>query len=417
MESIHYSKRAVKGEWLLILMPLIYSVGFVYSDSLHGMGKIISFFSAILFIFGYYAIRYKSSKSVSTDCAYLLAFYLVLSLILSLTVDYDSIRGIFLNPAFILPYLCVLLSTKKYDYNMPKIIIKGIEISAILFIIFSFINFRAFLNGYTGRDAILFLRDSSISFDSVSKNFAACVGLGLLLAQFLKPRTLIILLCAFAINLLMAVFLGRRNIIFTNCLYLIASCYLYARYAKIPRALKYCIILAGVLATVYGAINFTSFLQNSENPLFKTLNERMDIDSRGSVIEYYDEDMNSNPLNWIIGKGIDSKYYCPGVEETSYRRTVEAGWRQIIMKVGVIGFVLYLLILLPAVFKKKRNLLTKACAIYILIGLIELYPAGVPSFYLQYILLWIVASICYNSKFASLSDQLVKSEILANKKL
>lgn len=404
MESHCYTKRVINGERLLILMPLIYSAGFVYSESLYGLGKIISFFSVILFIIGYSIIKYKLPRSISTDCANLLAIYSILSLIFSLTIDYDSLRDIFLNPAFILPYLCVLLSTKKYDYNMPKIMIYGTEIAAILFIIFSLINFRAFLNGYSGREAILLLRDSSISFDSVSKNFAACVGLGLLLAQFLKPRTLIILISAFAINLLMAIFLGRRNIVFTNCLYLLASCYLYAKYSKIPRIIKCGIIIAGLFATIYGALNVTSILRNSDNPLFRTLNERMDLDSRGSVIQYYDTDMNSNPLYWIFGKGIDSRYYCPGIEETSYRRTVEAGWRHIIMKVGIIGFILYLLILLPAVFKKKRNLLTKGCGIYILIGIIELYPAGVPTFYLQYVLLWIAASFCYDNKFNKLSN-------------
>ena len=414
MAIVDYSERTIKGERLIIFMALTYSVGFIFAEYLQKLGMVVSFVSVILFVYGYRLIKSKSEQSASIKSAYFLAFYSIVSLIVSMGTDYDSIRGVFLNPALILPYVCVLLATKRYDFSMPKIIIQGIEISAILFIVFSVLNFKEFLNGYSGMEAVLKLRENEISFDTVSKNFASCIGLGLLLAQYLKPRTLVVLITAFAINLLMAVFLGRRNIVFTNCLYLIAACYLYVKYAGIPSILKLLIITVGLSATIYGAINFKSFIKSSENPLFATLNERMELDTRGSVLKYYDKDMNSNPMNWIIGKGIDSTYYCPGIEEeSSFRRTVEAGWRQIILKVGIIGFILYLLVLLPAVFKKKYNLLTEAFGIYICIGLIELYPAGVPTFYLQYILIWIGASICYDEKYVELQDIVIKSKILS----
>lgn len=410
-----YNRREIRGEKLLILMPLVYSGGFVFSEYLSGFGLAISFISILIFSYAFITIKNRTSKSISIKSAYILALYSLVSLIVTISLNYDGIRSIFLNPALILPYLSVLLSTKRYDFNMPKIIIKGIEISAILFIIFSFFNFKEFLGGYSGIEAIRKLHDESISFDYVSKYFAACIGLGLLFAQYLKPRTLIILLVAFAINLTMAIFLGRRNIIFTNCLYLLASCFLYAKYSNLPSFLKYFIFFIGISASIYGALNFTSFLQTSDNPLFKTLSDRLNVDSRGKVLDYYDKDMNSSPLNWIFGKGIESKYYCPGIEGTSYRRTVEAGWRQIIMKVGIIGFILYLLMLLPAVLSKKQNNLTRALGIYILIGIIELYPAGVPMFCLQYVLLWIAASICNDKKFATLSNHYIKSQLLPYK--
>lgn len=160
----------------------------------------------------------------------------------------------------------------------------------------------------------------------------------------------------------------------------------------------------GICLIGYGILNFTALLSRTDNPMFAVLQQRVDLDSRSQVIEYFDRDMNNMPLYWIVGKGIDSQYYCPNVEETNYRHTIESGWRHIILKVGIIGLVLYLLILLPAVFKKKRNIVTEALGFYILIGVIELYPAGVPTLYLQYVLLWIACSICSDNKFNKVFD-------------
>lgn len=394
---------------MIIFSPIAYSAGFFFQAYFSGLGMLVSFAALILFFSGLILERHQIRRCPVKSAIYLIVIYSILSMIFTLKSDYNTLRGIFLNPAFILPYLCPLLTLKSYDYRFPRYIIIALLISASAFIFFSFTNFKDFVTSdQNGFQAILALRENMISFDTVSKNLGACLGFGLLLSPFIKKRYLLIILVGFAINLSMAIFLGRRNIIFTNTLYLVFGCYLYIRNTRIPKFFKAVILIFGLWSLIYGVMNFTNFLEGNDNIFFQTLSKRLEADTRGKVLEYYEEDMNSRLTNWVFGKGINSTYYCPGIEPGNHRVTVEAGWRHIILKIGLVGFFLYLTILVPPLFRKKNNLLIQACTIYIIIGIIELYPAGVPSFHLQYILLWITASFCYDNKFNKLSNSEVK---------
>lgn len=125
------------------------------------------------------------------------------------------------------------------------------------------------------------------------------------------------------------------------------------------------------------------------------------------------------PLDWIIGKGINGQYFCPGVivgEGTIsvYRRGIETDFLNIILKGGIISLGLKLLIAIPAMFLgflKSKNLLSKASAIWIMIYLVFLYPSTVTSFTLSYILLWISIGICYTKQVREMSDDEIKGKI------
>jgi len=337
-----------------------------------------------------------------------------MSLIMTINYDYDGIRSILLNPALYLPYVSILITSKKFDFHILWIILVVDILSAILFILFAYLNFTSFLL-MNGREAIVFLQDNFISFDDVSKNFAPCLGLMLLLSPCLKKKYLCVIICTFIVNVAIAIFLGRRNIIFTNCLFLIFAIYGWIKYKKINSVIRYVLYSGLIISISYVLINGFVFLQNSDSEFLKVLSNRIDMDSRGSVIDAYYKDMNSNIFYWIFGKGIESTYYCPGVEITAYRHTIEAGWQHVILKLGIIGFFCYIFVQVKALMVKRTNILLFACKSYILISLIELYPAGVPAFHLRYILIWICASICFDSKFRNLTQQSISNLLNTNR--
>jgi lysylphosphatidylglycerol synthetase-like protein (DUF2156 family) len=132
--------------------------------------------------------------------------------------------------------------------------------------------------------------------------------------------------------------------------------------------------------------------------IFRLLSDRATEDTRTGVEEAFYHDMSTQ--DWIIGKGINGKYYCPGIDIaslTDYRSMIETDYLNIILKGGIISLVLLLLIAIPSLIKGlfySKNILSKAAAIWILLWIVELYPANVSNFSLHYMLFWMAIGVC-----------------------
>ena len=156
------------------------------------------------------------------------------------------------------------------------------------------------------------------------------------------------------------------------------------------------------------------FMAGRKTPaMFSFLVDRGEEDTRSGVEVYMYADMSTT--DWIIGKGINGEYYCPIVDNvndaTGYRAYIETGYLQIILKGGVLGLALLLLILIPAIYKglfKSRNILSKAAAIWILLWILYEYPTIGFNFSMHYILVWICVGICYSKKIRKMADSTIK---------
>jgi hypothetical protein len=120
--------------------------------------------------------------------------------------------------------------------------------------------------------------------------------------------------------------------------------------------------------------------------------------------------------DWVIGKGIDGKYFCPVILDpndlSGQRDIIETGYLQMCLKGGIVQLVLLLLILFPAIYKglfKSKNILCKGLGIYLLLCIIYMYPTIVTGFGLYAILVWISIGICYSDKIRNMSDTAIKA--------
>lgn len=394
--------------WLLLLSPLTYSVGLFFSSKVGFLGFLASIFSALFFFFiVFLAPKNRYDKSINI-AVYLFLVFVVFSLIFTMDTSYSKLRAIFLNSYFVLPYLSIIIVTRKFDGKNFTILIDVLAISAIIFILFSFINLISVLK-IDPRQAYYYLVDRDISFDVVSKRLYASTGFLILLLPLIKTKYKIIAIVAFLLNFTFAVFLARRNIIFTNSLFLLLSIYnliSFSKFSKFTRSiLKFFLFccISGVL------LNLVSVIESERFDIFSNLASRLDKDTRSDVTNAFYNDMNNNPIQWIIGKGINSEYYCPNVEDKPYRETVETGWQHITLKLGLIGLFLMLYILIQALRKKSNNILIVSSKMYILTYVLELFPAGVPNFDLRFILVWICVSICVDPHFRNLSNDDVRT--------
>ncbi|HMI79622.1 MAG TPA: hypothetical protein VK484_12565 [Ferruginibacter sp.] len=328
------------------------------------------------------------------------------------TYDKDSLKQMFLDPTFgVLPYFAAVVVLFPRNIGVYKRVFSILVIFGAFFIAGS-VMFYDILHDYDRLNlksqglvesiaAFLGLPVGYILFNSIyfggKKSFLGIGGKNIF-------AILVIL-----ITLFFAIFRARRGLIFMCACTAAAVAMIYIMGTK-KKAL---IIAVAVLFAGASAIFITSMQSHS---MFSFLSERGEEDTRTGVEVWMYGDMSTN--DWIIGKGIKGKYYCPIVENVNdaegagYRDSIETGYLQIILKGGIINLALVLAIFLPAIYFglfKSKNVLSKAAAMWLFLWIVYLYPAGGIVFSMNYILAWIAVGICYSEKIRSLPDTTIKN--------
>lgn len=234
--------------------------------------------------------------------------------------------------------------------------------------------------------------------------------IGFLLLTFYyqsKRRNLLSVVIIIA-TLIFAVIRARRGLIFITSSIMISSVMVYFFHSKKKLFLLYFFSFIALIISLYA----TNMYKVTNNKLFSFLAERGTEDTRTGVELYFYDDMQQT--DWIIGKGMTGKYFCPDIEidqPTNYRYLIETGYLQIILKGGILSLVLLLMIVIPASIKGllfSRNMLGKAAAIWIILFIIKLYPTHSVSFDLNYLLVWFSVGICYSPKVLRMTDKELK---------
>ena len=216
--------------------------------------------------------------------------------------------------------------------------------------------------------------------------------------RFLTALGIVIIALAFAI------IRARRGLILMYSEFLFFG-YLFYFFKSKSRII---ILYFTLLLTLLGFLYAFQLYKPTDNKIFGFLLEKGDEDTRTGIELYFYDDMKSK--DWIVGRGIEGQYFCPDIEEdqvTNYRKNIETGYLQTILKGGLISLGLFLLIALPAVIKGvffSKNIFSKAAGIWVLLSIINSYPTIVNGFTLEYLLVWFSIGICYSSKIRQMSE-------------
>lgn len=208
------------------------------------------------------------------------------------------------------------------------------------------------------------------------------------------------------LTLFLSIIKARRGLMFMTLNILLAA-YIIFNYAfKNNLFFKFFPLLILFFLSIY----VVNVYNEKKKGMFSLMTEHLKEDTRSNVEEYFYIDMNKN--EWISGKGIDGMYYCPtGATEDGFRGVIETDYLQIILKGGIISLGLLFLITIPAIFNGlfySKNILSKAAATWIILWMVDLFPATVTTFSLNYLLIWISIGICYSKKIRTMPESLVK---------
>ncbi len=165
------------------------------------------------------------------------------------------------------------------------------------------------------------------------------------------------------------------------------------------------------------AVGVVAFFQfdNLSDTLLAEINKRLYEDTRSTVVDMFYIDMEKD---YFVGKGMNATYYCPiggGLGESGmdydviyYRDVIENGYLQLMLSGGIVHIILFLLIAVPAAFNgifRSANQFAKSCGAMILLWMIFMIGAGLPSLSLGYVLVWISIGVCYRKSIRKKTDE------------
>ncbi|MBS1509693.1 MAG: hypothetical protein JST86_02535 [Bacteroidetes bacterium] len=331
--------------------------------------------------------------------------YMVYSLVIVGRIQntqYDAIKSMIFNPGLgILPYFvpfCVLLPRKFY---LLKRAFYTLAVFGVLFLIFVIAYYNVVHDGnWANLTALAYI-------ENFNGAFAFPVSFLLLVYIYNSKRLNQFAFLITLVALYFLIFRARRGSMFLTLTTLLGAGMVYLIYTK--RTVL--VIALSVFLVFFGSV----FMSNIKLPsMFDFLMSRKDEDTRTGMEVYMKADMTTT--DWIFGKGINGKYFCPVILDpndlTGQRDIIETGYLQIILKGGILQLGIYLLILIPALYKglfKSNNILSKGCGIFILLSIVYMYPTIVTGFGIYTILLWISVGICYSDKMRNLPDIAIKS--------
>jgi hypothetical protein len=315
--------------------------------------------------------------------------------------DFNSLKNMFLDVTFgIFPYLVPLVLLLPRNIAGYKNIFKVLVIFGVFFI-GCIVLFYDIVH-----DPDWYNIQSLLFIENFFGLLALPVGFILFTFYYHDNKKKLFALAVLFTALFFLIFRARRGSIFMCGSTVLAAGVVYLIHTK-KKAL-----IIGV--TILFAAFYFLFVTNIKLPgMFTFLQSRSDEDTRTPVEQYMTASMTSK--DWLIGKGINGKYYCPIVldinDPSGNRGVIETGYLQIILKGGILSLGLLLLILIPAVylgFFKSRNVLSKGAAMFILLWIVYLKPVIGVAFTMHYVLVWISVGICYSRKIGNLSDNDIK---------
>lgn len=306
---------------------------------------------------------------------------------------FDDYDGLF-------PYFAPLVLLFPQKISLYKRLFQVIVVLALFSCMLDVVNFRTLLNRDISNGV------SQSLFETLSRHLALPCTFIILTYSYQTKRVKYLAFSVVFLSIIFAIIRARRGMLFSFVAPLALASIIYFLESKKKIGIFFVVLFSMIIVAIYGMQFF------SESTFFSSFRSRVGQDTRSGVEECFYNDMKRT--DWIIGKGINGTYYCPGIDPnalTNYRSIIETDYLNVILKGGLISISLFLLISIPAAIKGifySNNNLGKAAGFWVLVWLMNLYPTTVVAFNMNFLLFWIAVAICYNKKIRQVPDEILK---------
>jgi hypothetical protein len=382
---------------------IIASVGFAYYEIFgFSTGVLIKIGCLIFFLTLFPLLKQPVSNPYFKKI--FIVYFLVgmVAVIRGFNFNFETIRGMLITSGLFIPFIIPLvIFIRITPYHLVHIL-KAITILNIIYIFFFIINFQQIFS-------------QSASVDNSNKWLIYSNGFLLLTLNYYSNSKKIISIITAVLSFFLSLIMARRNMVFTIGAYILIGFILNVKYFQKKSTNKAMISIVGLL--LFSLLIF-NIIENTSG-VYNTFLNRLNTDTRSQVEDYFWKDLAEHPMDVVFGRGMDANYIATlsSADIGGKRAGIETGYLDIILRIGVIGLTLFLLISLPAIILGvfySSNGFVKAAGLFVFVYILELYPAGGPSFRLYYILVWICIGICYTSKIRNMTDSFIKQFLKKN---
>ncbi|HPR73357.1 MAG TPA: hypothetical protein PLX41_06805 [Bacteroidales bacterium] len=185
-------------------------------------------------------------------------------------------------------------------------------------------------------------------------------------------------------------------------------------YAKLSRkwinVLVFCILMVPVISLYMGVKGQSVFqLALGENARSYS---QLDPYADTRTFLYFEvfQDLKMNNA-FLFGKGMNAGYYSAAFQ-TYQRPIVEVCFLQVLLKTGIVGFLLYISIIISAIFKalsKSKSNYLKSLGLLLVGYTIMIFIENQIAYNLLNVLIWVVIGMCHSEELRRLTDKEIRS--------
>jgi hypothetical protein len=388
----------------------IYTISFIFlSIMLQPNFKLLNALQAVgLLLFLYGASRIIDFRLENN---YLKKIYVIFLLWTIITI----VRGVSLNYEFLKktlldPYGGVFL------YLAPLILLfplklQNIQHSFRVILLFGLVSLGCFIIYYK-RLFDIGTEDAKNLIEYLAKTLSIPCGFILLTYIYHEKKHVIFSFVIVMLVLFFAIIQARRGLVFTGVSILFFF-FIMLVYNNKKNINTFILVICSIPFLIFSLGSYMGI----ENKLFDYLKDRKGEDTRSELELYYYADMTR--IDWAVGRGMSGLIAAPFSDALDnerdltpgYRTGIETDYLNIILKGGMIGLGLIMMISLPAIilgFFHSKNTLSKAAALWITLWVLDLYPTTVTTFTLNYLLDWMSIGICYSKEIRLISEKELK---------
>ena len=141
--------------------------------------------------------------------------------------------------------------------------------------------------------------------------------------------------------------------------------------------------------------------------------ENLQADTRTFLYVEVFQDLDMNKA-FLFGKGVNAGYLSESFQ-TLNRTIVEVGFLQILLKSGIVGFLLYMTMIVSAIFKamnSSKNKFMGYLALLLLGYVLMFFIENILAFNMLNVMIWIVIGMCHSQELREMSDEEIKNLFL-----
>ena len=222
------------------------------------------------------------------------------------------------------------------------------------------------------------------------------------------------LIVLISLTILFVSFTNRAGILRILISFSVVIAYYVLTYVKINKkwinVIVFCVLMIPVVSLYVGVKGQSVFqMALGEN---KRSYSQLDPYADTRTFLYYEvfQDLKYNNA-FIFGKGMNAGYYSEAFQ-TYQRPIVEVSFLQILLKTGIIGFLLYISVIISAIFKalsRSKNNYIKSLGLLLAGYTIMIFIENQIAYNMLNVIIWIVIGMCHSEELRKLNDKEIKS--------